>query len=359
MNASPHLSTAPARSTAVPELLREEADLFACPSCLRDMLVTPDGFVCPTCSRNYPCNDDGIPLLFCPNEGWTERRDVTETVREFYEKTPFPNYDDLDCRESLITKAKKGIFASALDEQIPKGARVLEAGCGTGQLTNFLGMSWKRRVLGGDMCLHSLRLGNDFRSRFSIANSGFLQKNLFRPPFRSGAFDVVISNGVLHHTGDPFRGVQSLLRVLKPGGYILIGLYNHIGRLTTDLRRVLMRMSGDRLAFLDAHVRDRRYNADRKRAWFYDQYKNPHESKHSMSEVLRWFEQEQVDFLCSIPKIDGSRFRSDESLFEPHSPGTAVSRWLTEVEMLLQGGRDGALFIMVGRKRSPAGAEER
>lgn len=208
------------------------------------------------------------------------------------------------------------------------------------------------------MCLHSLRLGNEFRRRFSIANAGFLQMNLFRPPFKTGVFDVVVCNGVLHHTGDPFRGLQSLLRVLKPGGYILIGLYNHIGRLTTDLQRVLLRLSGDKLAFLDSHMRDGRYNEDRKRAWFYDQYKNPHESKHSISEVLRWFGQERVEFLCSIPKIDGSPFGSDENLFKPHSPGNAVTRWLTEVEMLMQGGRDAALFVMVGRKM-PAGAPEK
>ena len=28
---------------------------------------------------------------------------------------------------------------------------MLEAECGTGQLTNFLGLSWKRRVLGGHL----------------------------------------------------------------------------------------------------------------------------------------------------------------------------------------------------------------
>ena len=51
-------------------------------------------------------------------------------VKAFYEETPFPNYDDLDSRESLIAKSRQGLFAAALDEQFPDRAIVLEAGCG-------------------------------------------------------------------------------------------------------------------------------------------------------------------------------------------------------------------------------------
>ena len=104
-------------------------------------------------------------------------------VKSFYEETPFPNYDDLDGRESLQTKAKRGVFARLLDEQIPRPALVLEAGCGTGQLSNFLGMNWGRTVIGADLCLNSLRLAKSFRDRCSIANAQFVQMNLFRPPF--------------------------------------------------------------------------------------------------------------------------------------------------------------------------------
>jgi SAM-dependent methyltransferase len=66
---------------------------------------------------------------------------VTETVKGFYEENPFPNYDDMGSRESLKRKAMKGIFARLLDEQLPRGALILEAGCGTGQLSNFLAMN--------------------------------------------------------------------------------------------------------------------------------------------------------------------------------------------------------------------------
>ena len=41
-------------------------------------------------------------------------------------------------------------------------------------------------------------------------------------PFETGTFDVVYSNGVLHHTPNTRAVVQEILRVLKPGGRIMI-----------------------------------------------------------------------------------------------------------------------------------------
>src|SRR5262245_13608261 len=101
---------------------------------------------------------DGIPNLFIPTNPDADHRDWTEIVKEFYEETPFPNYDRIDSRQVLEAKARRGLFAALLDEQMPADSLVFEAGCGTGQLSNFLGMSWKRKVFAGDICLNSLRL---------------------------------------------------------------------------------------------------------------------------------------------------------------------------------------------------------
>lgn len=292
--------------------------------------------------------DSGIPLLLAADQGQTQQ--VTEVVKAFYEENPFPNYGDLDSKQTLIERARRGIFARLLDEQIPEGALVLEVGCGTGQLTNFLGIHWNRRTFGVDVCLNSLRLAKAFRDKSGIRNAEFVQMNLFKPAFREGAFDLVISNGVLHHTGDPVGGFLSISRLVKPGGCIVVGLYNRIGRLTTDLRQVLFRWSGNRLRMLDAHMRNRNYNEARKRAWFMDQYRHPQESRHSYDEVIDWFESNGFEFLLSIPKIDASAFSEHERLFEPHDKGTKLARLATQLEMLLSGGIDGALFIMIGRK---------
>ena len=60
----------------------------------------------------------GIPLVFAPNEWPAGKTDVTAIVQQFYEETPFPNYDGLDSRDSLRRKARDGVLARLLDEQI-------------------------------------------------------------------------------------------------------------------------------------------------------------------------------------------------------------------------------------------------
>lgn len=329
-------------------------DLWICPACAGSLRTRQDNTAieCAGCARTFAV-DNGIPLLFCPTE-WTGKEDVTDLVKSFYEETPFPNYDDLDSPESLRLKAERGVFARLLADQLPFGAKILEAGCGTGQLSNFLGLTWGRSVFATDMCLNSLRLGHGFKARFQIENVTFLQMNLFKPVFKPESFDFVISNGVLHHTGDPFLAFDTLVKCLKPGGFVVVGLYNTYGRLTTDVRRLVFRLTGDRLTFLDPRHRVKGLSDVRKQAWFKDQYKHPHESKHTIDEVLGWFDRVGVEFVNSIPKAVASQsFSADERLFEPQPRGSVTDHFLVQAGMLLSGGREGGLFVMIGRKKTP------
>ena len=45
--------------------------------------------------------------MFWPNDDWdTSREDVTASIQAFYEKTPFPDYDEFDSVESLPSHQK-------------------------------------------------------------------------------------------------------------------------------------------------------------------------------------------------------------------------------------------------------------
>ena len=341
------------RHLDMPPLIAEHMDLLACPAC-GGRMETSDAdrsIQCADCVRSFS-SEDGVPQLFWPHDTDSDD-DVTEIVKAFYEETPFPNYDDVDSEQTLREKAERGIFARLLDEQIPHGATVLEVGCGTGQLSNFLGLKWGRSVFGADMCLNSLKLGQGFKRRNEIDNVAFVQMNLFRPVFRPEGFDLVICNGVLHHTSDPFGGFQSISRLVKPGGHILIGLYNTYGRIPTDVRRIIFSLTGGRLAFLDPRMRDESINDTRKQTWFADQYRHPHESKHTMGEVIEWFDRTSFEFTNSIPKVTAfDTVAPDERLLMAHSRGTRLDHFISQAGMLLGGGKEGGFFVMIGRKRS-------
>jgi carbamoyltransferase len=314
------------------------------------LIMTPTGATNPVTGAGYPV-EEGIPRLFVANEGAESGHDVTKVVKEFYEKTPFPNYDDLDNHRSLLEKARAGLFARLLNEQIPYGARVADIGCGTGQLTNFLAIA-HRGVVGVDVCLNSLRLAQTFKIEHGIVGATFAQMNLFRLGLRREFFDVVISMGVLHHTADARRAFQSICNVVKPGGYVVVGLYNAYSRSLHYARGALVRRLGRTGRWLDPHFR-RVAGAGKSDAWFEDQYNHPHETCHTLDEVLGWFDESGFDFVNSIPKpTSGSVLGETEELFAARDPGTALSRAASQLAFLSNGYHEGGFFIMIGRRRS-------
>ncbi|HVQ76676.1 MAG TPA: 2-polyprenyl-3-methyl-5-hydroxy-6-metoxy-1,4-benzoquinol methylase, partial [Candidatus Binatia bacterium] len=110
---------------------------------------------------------------------------------------------------------------------------------------------------------------------------------------------------------------------------------------------------GERLVARDPHLREHGVQNRKRQAWVIDQYRNPHESLHTMDEVLRWFDEEGLEFRRALP---GTVFQSDfsldyrRSLFEPESRGSRLDRWLRQVQQMW-GDTEGGLFVMIGRKR--------
>ena len=321
---------------------------YACPVCRAPLEGSGTILSCGSCRKEYPI-DGGIPLLFYQPEGTGSGTGVTTKVKSFYEETPFPDYDGFETLADLVQRAQRSVFARLLNEQLPFNVHILEAGCGTGQLSNYLG-SAQRFVTGTDMSLNSLRLAQAFKDKHDLNRVRFCQMNLFHPVFPEESFFAVISNGVLHHTADPYRGFRTLARLVQRGGYIIIGLYNTYGRLTTDIRRVLFRMSNG-LRFLDPHLRRKDIGGTKKNAWFQDQYMNPHESKHTFDEALMWFHETGFEFMNSIPAMKpGVPFSEREQLFTSHDPGTHLERLGAQLSMIPSGSREGGFFIMIGRR---------
>ena len=332
------------------EFLSNNIEIFCCPRCSGNLNFSEQILSCVECQQSFLI-DDGIPRMFWPNEWDPSKEDVTDTIKSFYESTPFPNYDGVDDAGSLRTKAKKSQFASLLDDQIPFGTRILECGCGTGQLTNFLSLS-SRTVIGTDMCLNSLSLASKFKDEHKLKRADFAQMNLFRPCFKPQSFDMVISNGVLHHTSDPALAFKTIANLVKPNGYILIGLYHRYGRLVTDIRRLIFKYSNARFRFLDRRAVSGDIDQVRKHTWFLDQYRNPHESKHTVGEVLTWLDSAKFSFVHSIPKtVPFESFDESERLFKPDKLGNLIERMFVAIGMIFTGHREGGLFIVIAKKR--------
>src|SRR6185295_7267129 len=66
------------------------------------------------------------------------------------------------------------------------------------------------------------------RHRFKLygADGNFMLSDCEKLPFQSESFDVVYSNGVLHHTPDTAGAVREVHRVLRRGGQARVMLYH-------------------------------------------------------------------------------------------------------------------------------------
>ena len=271
----------------------------------------------------------------------------TDLVRRFYERAPFPGYAPRDTLSAFRARAGRNRFVRLLDGSIPGDACVVDVGCGTGQMPLYLARA-ERRVIGADMTRASLALGAAAARRFGIRGVHFVETDLRLSGLKPNAFDVVFSSGVLHHTPNPRASFASIAQLARPGGFIVVGLYNVVARIPLRMRRVIARASGLRFVPFDPVLRDRHAEPARREAWLQDQYGHPEEHRHTLSEVQGWFTECAVRYLRSYPSavLDDE----PEDLFTPAADNWAAEAWLAQISWMWTLGREGGLFFTIGQR---------
>ena len=231
--------------------------------------------------------------------------------------------------------------------------KILEVGAGTCQFSNYLAINSNNQIVAFDSSLESLKLGYNFAKKNSLENIKFVRGDIFDNIFLEETFDFVITNGVLHHTGDAKKAFKNVSQFLKKNGYIFVGLYNKYGRLRTILRKYLFKIFGKNILFLlDPVLRKTPKNSqDKIKAWIKDQYMHPVETLHTFDEVLKWFDENNIEFISSIPQC--SPYETvKEKPFLKQSKGETSDRIFSQILMLFNHfGSEGGLFIFIGKKK--------
>jgi SAM-dependent methyltransferase len=315
----------------------EFRELLACPGCGGSL--TADWW-CRGCSARFEA-PDGIPSLRLAGDT------RTDAVRRFYEHAPFPGYPPRDTLQALHARAERSVFARLVHQAIPGDARIVDIGCGTGQMCLYLARA-DRVVIGADLTRAALLLGAAAAQRFRLARVQFVETDLRQPGLKAGSFDVVYSSGVLHHTSNPRRSFARLAQLARPGGTIVVGVYNAFARVPLRLRRVVARLSGFRFIPFDPVLRDRRHEPARQQAWLRDQYQHPEEHWHTLAEVQGWFAENRVEYLRAYP----SAVLGDEpgELFARAADNWRPEGWLAQLGWIRTLGHEGGLFFTVGRR---------
>jgi len=122
---------------------------------------------------------------------------------------------------------------------LPRGARILDAGCGAGQITRPLVRD--HRITGVDVQAdaidwchrqtpEALKPSARRKAQAEVAGQGFVPEyrvaDLQALPYAAGTFDAVVFCNAIEHLVDPQPMLAELARVMKPGGIMLLTTEN-------------------------------------------------------------------------------------------------------------------------------------
>jgi SAM-dependent methyltransferase len=207
----------------------ELLDVLACPSCgggalgltvreERESSVAEGDLHCPGCRRTYPVTE-AVPRLVDRDE---LRRSPSKSFGYQWLKWLKGGFEQQRIYGSDLGKEMKEFFQyTGLGPDELKGKRVLDAGCGSGRLTRELGARGAR-VVGMDVhaAVAEVQRACDPRSDVAI-----VQGSILKPPLRERSFDLVWSEGVIHHTGNTPGAFDQLAHLVKPGGRLFVWVY--------------------------------------------------------------------------------------------------------------------------------------
>lgn len=178
--------------------------------------MQPPKLICPACgeslSSSLTCQNnhtfpvvEGIPRFVAADQyagSFGFQWNTFDVVRET---------DDAE-----IFKVKTSWDPAAL-----QGKAVLDGGCGGGRYAYLLGKAGAQ-LYGIDL---SRAVQKAKTTCQDLPNVKIFQADVFKLPFAPAQFDYVYSIGVLHHTPNTKKALQSLAQMVKPGGQLAVWLY--------------------------------------------------------------------------------------------------------------------------------------
>jgi ArsR family transcriptional regulator len=123
-------------------------------------------------------------------------------------------------RRQLVPGRSWAAWARALGHLLPD-VRVADLGCGDGYLT-IETARWARRVVAVDRSAQVLERARALARRRGVTNIVWKQGDIEDLPLRSRSVDVALLSQALHHAADPLQALREAVRILVPGGRVLV-----------------------------------------------------------------------------------------------------------------------------------------
>jgi len=161
--------------------------------------------------------------------------DVSVQVRGQYEENPYPRWVHAASTSASITLDEhlRTQFPTAAFRPLESNSDidVLVAGCGTGRHPIEVARRYRdARVLAVDLSLTSLCYAKRKTPAALAQRLEYAQADILKLGSIERTFDLIEASGVLHHLANPIAGWRVLLGLLRPGGFMHVGLYSELAR---------------------------------------------------------------------------------------------------------------------------------
>ncbi len=178
----------------------------------------------------------------------TVNDNVSLAVKQQYEENPYPRWmKPSPVVHTTIEAHLRQLFPVVkLDNVVKtKSAEILVAGCGTGQHSIETARQFpEAQVLAVDLSLTSLCYAKRKTRELGVKNLEHAQADILELQSIGRTFDIIEASGVLHHLACPQAGWQVLLSILRPGGFMRLGLYSKRARQDVIAARALIAQRG-------------------------------------------------------------------------------------------------------------------
>ena len=225
----------------------------------------------------------------------------------FYDNTPFQY--GYSSKKEIIENMNPNLQEIIIEY---KDKVICDVGCGCGRNLLF-SSKYASKLIGVDLSEESLGFAKKF---VQSENMELKIGNNLEIPLESNFSDLVISDGVCHHTGDTVGAFKECVRILKPGGNLYLAvykkyryypfLYKYIGSVLRLLNKskignIIMEKTFVILHFLMYKIfRKQKLNIQETRNIFYDYFITPVATFQSKKEVVCWID----DNKCTLEKYD-------------------------------------------------------
>jgi ubiquinone/menaquinone biosynthesis C-methylase UbiE len=238
-----------------------------CPGCYSPLAQAPKELTCAGCGRCYalgfPFGGDSLPVIeMLPSRVSETKNRIQQFWGDIYQQWYEQQDQSLDETTLLrqlaeledMFKKRRHLAVTGMDLSSLTGRSICEIGSGAGAHSALF------RLHGADVTSVDITRDRVLSTARKLAllsglpNGGgtAIQADAEALPFKDNTFDIVYSNGVLHHTENTDQTLREVYRILKPGGQAVLMLYSRHSALFWGSIWPRALLSGDRFRFSEA-----------------------------------------------------------------------------------------------------------